>query len=384
MMKRVFKILGIYILILLILSGCWSRRELEKLNLVIGSGLDKGPDNNILFTVQIVKPGALKAPGGQGGGGDKPFWNITVPGLTAFDTFRNTTLESNQKVYYQHNRVLILGEEFARDGVRKHLDLFFRDHDIRWTIRVLVSKNKASEILAVETETTSLPGFFIDELVQAQGNRSQTPDVDLKQILLGLMSNGIHPVAPIIKIEGEGKEKKLIISKTAVFRDDKMVGELNEKESRGLLWIINQIKSGVINVRYPTWDGFTTLEILRASSQIIPVIREGEIQIDAKIKVESNIGSQMYSTDVTKEKTWETLNKLQIEHVTQEAESAIKKAKELKSDIFGFGSAIHREFPQQWKEMKKDWDELFPYLVVNVEVESELRESSLIIKPIRP
>jgi spore germination protein KC len=60
---------------------------------------------------------------------------------------------------------------------------------------------------------------------------------------------------------------------------------------------------------------------------------------------------------------------------------AITKVKELNSDIFGFGDAVHQRYRDEWKELEANWDEIFPDIEVEVTVESKLRRSGRITSP---
>ncbi|WP_228552692.1 Ger(x)C family spore germination C-terminal domain-containing protein, partial [Paenibacillus polymyxa] len=52
----------------------------------------------------------------------------------------------------------------------------------------------------------------------------------------------------------------------------------------------------------------------------------------------------------------------------------IRKAqKKYKTDIFGFGNAIHRDNPKLWNKIKKDWDEEFLDMDVEVNVDFKIR-----------
>ncbi len=51
--------------------GCWNRRELNSLAIVMGVGVDKGEEkNSVEVTVQIVQPSVLKSAGK--GSGESP------------------------------------------------------------------------------------------------------------------------------------------------------------------------------------------------------------------------------------------------------------------------------------------------------------------------
>jgi len=55
-------------------------------------------------------------------------------------------------------------------------------------------------------------------------------------------------------------------------------------------------------------------------------------------------------------------------------------------DVFGFGDALHRADPKQWKKIKDDWTSIFPDLAVAVHVKvttqgSGTMQNSLLNKP---
>jgi spore germination protein KC len=53
--------------------------------------------------------------------------------------------------------------------------------------------------------------------------------------------------------------------------------------------------------------------------------------------------------------------------------------KELRTDIYGFGSEFHRRFPRWWREAEERWDDLFPELPVEIKVEVALVSSGLTV-----
>ncbi|MHB9096100.1 MAG: Ger(x)C family spore germination protein, partial [Eubacteriales bacterium] len=49
------------------ISGCWNKRELNQLAVVMGTGIDSTPDGQVSLTVQIVRPEQMKSESGGGG-----------------------------------------------------------------------------------------------------------------------------------------------------------------------------------------------------------------------------------------------------------------------------------------------------------------------------
>lgn len=60
------KIIVLTLLVAVILTGgCWDRRELNELAIVLGAGVDRLPDGRIQLTLQLARPSAFG--GGEGG-----------------------------------------------------------------------------------------------------------------------------------------------------------------------------------------------------------------------------------------------------------------------------------------------------------------------------
>lgn len=374
----------IYILLVLGLTGCWNRRELDTLAIVMGTGVDKPKESSgVQLTVQIAKPGEIKTPE-KGGGGDKTYWNIKSTGNTVFYAIRGFTHESSRKLFFPHNQVLIFSRSIAEEGVQKYVDFFIRDPESRLGVWVLVSKGTADEVLDVKSELEKIPSNNIANLVEAQAATSEASYVKLKDFYIRLMSKTTAPIAPFIEISGEGEKKTILISGTAVFKRDKLAGELDKRETRGLLWAIGEVKSGIIVVDCPDGDGKVSLEIIKAEGKITPEITEDRIHIKVDIKEEGNLGDQSCPENLALPPKIELLEKEKAAAIRDEVMAALKKAREFKTDIFGFGDAIHQKYPQQWKNLEDRWDEVFPDIEVEVNVDAKLRLTGRINRPAVP
>jgi len=59
--------------------------------------------------------------------------------------------------------------------------------------------------------------------------------------------------------------------------------------------------------------------------------------------------------------------------MTNYINQAIELAKNLKTDIFGFGNAVYKKKPTQFNDIKDRWnEEVFPNLEIEVEVDLKL------------
>lgn len=376
MKNRIGFLLKVIICLLLILNttGCWSRREMNTLAIVMGLGFDKPEESgNVQITAQIAKPGGLNTSPKGGGNNEKGYWNIKSTGDTIFSAVRGFTHESSRRLFFPHNQVLIFSHDLAEEGVQKYIDFFVRDHETRLKVWILVSKGTAEEVLDVKSELENTPAMNIADLIEIQTATSQTSVVKLEDFLTRLMSKTTAPIAPIVEVSGKGEERTVRVSGTAVFKKDKLVGQLDETETRGLLWVINEVKSGIIEVDCPRSDGKASLEIIRASSKITPEIEDNKILMKMNIKEEGNLGDQSCSENLVLPTGVASLEKEKAAAIQSEVLAALKKAQELNTDIFDFGEAIHQKYPEEWKDLESRWDEVFPNIEVEINVEAKLR-----------
>lgn len=387
MKNRTRKLLKTAICILLImsLSGCWNRRELDTLGVVMGVGVDKSVEyGKIKITTQLVKPGEIKSHSKEGVSSSQAFWNVTGTGDTIFSTIRDITNKSSRKLFFPHNQFIIFGRLIAEDGIQKYIDFFERDPETRMNVWVLISQDTALKVLDVKSELEKLPANNISKLIKNEAAAtSQTRAVKLRELVVSLMSKTTAPTIPFIKISSDGDKEVATISGTAVFKRDKLVGTLNKREGRGLLWVLGDVKSGIIEVEDSNYDK-VSLETVRASRKIIPKIDNDKITIKVNIFEEGNIGEQSGPKNLAKLSEVAYLEKKKAEVIRDEVMAALKKAQELDADIFGFGEAVHKKYPKQWKNLEDNWDEIFKNLQVEVAVDAKLRLMGRIITPTVP
>lgn len=381
--KRFLKVIILFILILSTLTGCWSRRELNSLAIVLGVGIDVSDNpNQIDVTAQIVKTSAIKSGKDKSGGGEAAYWNAKLTGDRDFEIFRNFTHEVARKLYVAHNEVLIFGRKLAEKGIRDQLDLFCRDHEMRLNQWVLVARDRASDVLDTKPTLEKIPAEKINSMLQIQFANSETIPVQLIDLMTMLTSPTTSAVLPIIEVDGEGDNKVISLSGTAVFKQDKMIGELNRGETRGLLWINGKAQSGILTVEIP--EGKADIEIGESQSTLKSEFKDGKLTVGADIVVPCTIGSQTGIKNLADVKTVQKLEDATQKAIRDEIARCLQKAKDLHADIYGFGELLHKKDPGEWKSIEKDWDSYFQDMELDVSVKVTLRASGRITQPVAP
>ena len=361
---------------LVLTAGCWSRRELNQLGIVLGTGFDLGEKGQVEVTAQIVKPDAMKAGGGKDGGGggqSSPVLILSSQGKSTFDAVRNFISVSSKRLFWSHNEIYIFGESLAIRGVGPVLDFLERNPELRREAALLVAKGKAKDILTVPGGLEKVSAIEINHALFAANFLSKASKVDMHSFLLAYGSKATSPTLPAIELVTEFGKPKFMMTVMAVFKQDKLAGWLDETETRGLLWVIDKVKGGIIVVPSPGKAGKLSLEIKQAKVKTAAKLQGGKPEITVEIEEVANLDEETTAVDITKPEIMSKINQAQQQAISQEVQTAVNKAQKLKADIFGFGEELHRANPQQWTKLKPSWDEIFPKLKIKVQVKTKIQ-----------
>jgi spore germination protein KC len=383
--------------IMLLMTGCWNRRELNELSIAVAMGLDKATDGQIMVTVQLVNPGEIASKKAAGSSG-APVTTFRMEGHSIFEALRRLTLKLNRKIYLSHLRMLIIGEELARNGIANPIDHLSRDHEMRTDFAIVIAKNaRAEDMLDILTPQEKIPANKLySSLRVGEEAWASTSKVSLDMLLDDLASEGKNPALTGLLMKGKHSEGKkmtnLQVTDTetilyyggfAVFRKDKLIGWLKEDDSKGYNYIRDKVKSTVIVNKCS--DGYIEVELIQSKTKVKGALTErGKPKITIEVEGEGNVGDVSCDIDMTDPATIPRIEEMAEKHMKKVIEGVVHTAQsKYKSDILGFGDTIHRAYPKQWKEWKQDWEPIFQNMSVQVNVNMEIRRIGTIKQPIK-
>ncbi|TEB14430.1 Spore germination protein A3 precursor [Pelotomaculum sp. FP] len=382
------------LLTLVCLSGCWSRREMSELAIVMGAGVDRTPDNRIRLTLQLARPAAFAGGAETGGVGaaerQNITWVVSETGDTIFEAERNLALKISRRIYWAHNIILVFGAEAAQSGVGNYADFFMRDPMPRENTWVLVTRGEAKELLESHSELEKTSAQSIGFVERNKAGLA----VMFKDFAMALASRGTNPALPEVELQklgepqGSGMEDKkqheeVVITGTGVFKDEYLVGWLDTSETRGLLWLRGEINKGIITVPSPGQpDKLISINVARARTRVEPEYDGENISFDIIMDFEGELLEQQSRENLTTPDKAEEIEAAAAEEVIRRCTATLAKAQgEYGVDIFNFGEAFHRKYKQDWKELKYQWNDAFAKAQVNISVEAHLRRTGLLSKP---
>lgn len=382
--KLILFLIGIFNFITI--TACWDNMDLTEKAFVTAVGIDKISENKIGLTLQIVKPTIIKA--GEQGSSEKEeaVWVFSNTGDTIFEAAKNQMTTANRKPFYNHAELMVIGEEFARSGIKEALDFWERNHEPRMNANIIIAKGMtAKEILMAKSELEDIPSMHITDILENNEALAKIKKVTIIDVLKQLIQPGLNPVIGVIEVAKKEKIKKIKnfrVEGSAIFKKDKLIGWLNSIETRGLLFIQDEVKSGVINVPNPLdKNKKVAIEIARSSGKIDAKVKDGELVFLIQVKVVGNIADQQGNGDLT---TQEILKKLE-----EEAEKVIEKEiwdvvkiaqKKYKSDFIGFSGVVYRKYLDYWKQVQDNWEDVFSNTPVEINVKVNIKRTGIIGK----
>lgn len=371
------------LVILLMLTGCWDKKELNEVAVVIGAGVDKEADNKYRVTAQVIKP--VTSQGGPAGGGSElPTWSLSADGVTIMDAIRTLNKISPRRLYWPHMQIIIFGEELAKEGTAPVLNWFERDRDSRSGTYVVVTRGKAEDLLNQKIELGNVAAAAMaDFLDTAELRQIDARRTTLRDYMEFLTTEGIDPGLDVIDPKSiRGKPETYQLTGLAVMKDDKLAGYIQGQKAMGIDIAYGKFQYGIITVPLAEKEDFFSYQVTDLRNNIKTDISDGKITVSMDIFMEGNLsdntGNEQLALRPDKLKQAEK----QIEkEVAQSIQQTFKEATEMESDLYGIGREIRRHHPDFWHEVKEGWHSRLKEVQLDIKVEANIRRSGLIFDP---
>lgn len=363
-------------------SGCWNK--IEVISTVETEGLVFDLENGQpSISIQLANPSSNESGSSQS---SEPI-SITQTGRSFTECARNVMLSLPRLPLWSHAGVIVLGDSLAHENLAQLADFMARNRNVRKTSLLFVCNGiSGRECLEAElpTETYSLAG--LEKLIRIQEKQLGIYiPVITDNFLEKLATPGVQPTAPQISVYEAGGQKLLRLDGTAVFKERRQVGSLDEGESRGYRFLSpKMITGGLLTVRVPGQnasgnDKLIAMELTRSKATIIPQLEGDRIKkMQITIEAEGNYYEQNFAEEILTLNNVPLIEDLTNQEIKRLITAAIAKAQSLNSDIFGWGNSVYRQDPAMWQRLEGDWPVIFAGIKTDISVDFSLRRTYLL------
>lgn len=371
---------------LVLLIGCGklaaNRTEIDKIFNVRLLGIDKLENGKIRLTLTSKSTKATP----QSAGPTPQTTDVMVSeGETVFEAGRKLSSFANKRPHYGHIEFVLFGEDTARNGVIPYLDLPSRNEQFRYNAKIYIIKGEPAYSFINKLKASDT--YIADKLISLEDNTfslSETSKVTLAEALYFFDQKYTSTFLPYIQAlksdsshTSDGGDYEVELPGYSVFKGDKLQDFISGKSSRGINWIKNRIRSGLIIVN--AQDGKpVALEIIDTKTTIQPYMDENMLSCTIKVQFSSNIAETNSTSDIFTEEGMKLLEQQQTNSIKKEIEDILKYAQEKNMDMFGISSSFIRKYPMTKHELRKNWETLFPEIQFVVQVDSKISRTYMI------
>lgn len=383
------------------LTGCSSLSDIEAKAYVIALGVDNGESNNIKLSLQIA---VLSSSGGSSGESQKK--DSSIISVECTDINSGISLINSyisKQIDLSHCKAIIMSEELSSNGVSNHICTLINNVQIRPDCNIIISKCSAYDFLNNSKPVfESIQANYYESILNSTKYTGYIADLYLSDFYSNILSKSSQATAILggISSKENGKElsstsdymaeKTSIDGKnnvenmgTAIFKDDKLVGELNNIETLCHLIITNKLENTTITIPNP-FDSNSEISIyihLSKDTEKHVELINGYPYIKCHSYITGNVLSLGDSLDLTNSSNLEILNSALNNYLEKNINDYLyKTSKKFKSDIAGFGKYLLPQYLTWQDWLDSDWLNNYENAFFEISVETQIQSGYLFNK----
>jgi spore germination protein KC len=363
-------------------TGCWDKKELNDVAVVMGVGIDKEKNNQYLLTAQVIKPSPPQK--GGSGGSELPTWSLSASGISVMDAISEMNRISPRRLYWPHLQIIIFGEKLAKEGMAPVLTWFERDRDSRAGTYVAVTKGTAEDLLNQKIELGNIPAKVMADLIDNSFLRQiTTRKTTLRNLVSILTMEGVDATVDVIEPkEIRGKQETYDLHDSAVFHEDKLVGYLGAEDSNAIEIVTGKYKNAIMNIACPDNEKESMAYVVTDFRRDKSFIQTDEgYGLKLHLFIEGNLGDQTCMIQLSDPKQRRQVELAIAAKVKDMIQNAFAKSAGWHSDIYGIGKEFRRVNPKKWHQVEAVWDdELLAKSIFKITVDASIRRTGLLLR----
>lgn len=361
---------------MLFLSGCWDIDEADRMNYVIGMGIDY-EDGETVLHLQIPNLVSLGSPEVTPENA-RAVTIATERGETLAAIAHNIYLSAQRKLYFGHNTLVILTERALEEGLLKEaIDKLNRFPQTRYRVNFFATKSDLSELLQVTTlfENSSILTRITDTENTYELN-SLIKNLSMRSLIIQLTEPGYNGIIPTIELNsttwkgGDGKINAVESTGVAVATPKELFGFIEGDDVKGIRWLQESIRNNVM------------LEIDgKPAGEYIFINPRHKIKLEkssgGKYVFHINVKTRGISTEVLEPVQYEEVVRSLSETIEEEIKATYLKGLEMGTDIYRLSEHMYRYDLPLWKQLQEDGTVPLEEDSIQVKVDVDLNHTSV-------
>ncbi|MFD0672162.1 Ger(x)C family spore germination protein [Cohnella sp. GCM10027633] len=388
MSSRVSAVLRLFVsfALLTMCVSCIGQRQINELAIVTAVGLQMGEKpNTVKVSVQIIRPSDARGQtGAPSGGTGQPIYSAEAEGESIFAAIRNLGRFVSRRVYWAHNFLIVMHEDYAKNGIGDMVDFFTRNHELRMDTWVAVTSDVPAELISTITGLEVVPGEGIDSLFRDNSVVGQATGSNMRNLEEAVLSRSFDPAIARLQLKPRGISNKkpeehgslmqVELAGAAAFKGDIMVGWLTPMEARGLLFFTERLESGIEVLSCPNVGKNISLEFRDAKLKVKASYANQRPAFAVGLKTQADIVESACGTNLANIR--EDVERALEEKLKEKIVGVVGKAQQrYHTDFLKLGDVFRNRFPAEWRTLGQDWNAAFSEAEVTVTVEAKIKSA---------
>jgi Ger(x)C family germination protein len=357
------------------LIGCWDQKIYERVGFILVTGIESSKEKSRKLLVTYTSPAI--------GLGKRNQAELTSQEADSLRQAREISrTKSARPLEGGKIQQVLISRELAEKGEIHNLISIFASDPLNPTLAFLaIVDGSPYELCKKSLEFPDKPrvGVYLNQLFEATVKDSKAPETRIYNFDTEYYAEGLDSIVPMVKLESTAV--KLIGS--ALFSRDKMVGNIDVKQTTLMLLMMNKIKNTAeYTFRVPNIeeahssirDGIAA-SIKKTKRKINVTIDRGKPIVNIQLKLKGYIDEYRWD-DLDKEKNYRELESQMAEELKDECLNIIKYTQAVGSDPLGIGDIVRAKHSDYWK--KVDWKEAYKTAQINIDVKLEIASHGLL------
>jgi spore germination protein len=354
---------GVWLLTLLLLTGCVEKEILDDIAIEIARGYDWKEENKIQGTMLVYnfQP-------------DKSIENTTLTdtATTSRELVNRLQEQSPEPLSEGSLEVFLFGKKLASEGLIDYLDAPIRNASIGARLFLVVVDGNAQELLSGNYGSRG-NAIFISNLLLHNIKQENLPKTNLQLFFRDYYQFGKTGFLPQLK---KIDDNKLKINGISFFKTDKIM-EVDTLEFEKMFFfklLVDSFSEGTHKVQL---EGNEAIVRSISSRRNMKITKRDPYTVTVHIKIRG-IVREYTGPETMTTKVISKYEKAMEEEVTKECEALIKRFQEKAIDPVGFGFFIKTR--TRGFNKKQDWEEsdMYKNLTVKVKTDVKIVESGVI------
>lgn len=281
-------------------------------------------------------------------------------GFSPIQSREDRVLQVNKNYVIGLEKVDVIGEQAARNGIRGILDMLFNIPEVNDTALVAVYEGKARDFLNINVKGYPTSGDYLEQMINSSRKYNFFEDnYKIIDVFVKVDSEGRTVKLPYIKNTKDG----IVMDGIALFKKDKMMEKVDIQDARILNMLSGDAGKGVITLQKGS-DKYTDY-YAKVKRKVKCTRKDGKYIFNIKLDFKGDLITNSYIKSAQNDiKEKEKIEKELKNKIENECNDFVKKSKEVyKIDCFELGRVAAAKYG---RDTGTDWDKTISNSEINV------------------